>query len=106
MKTYSYGVAFETTIEVPFKALCPISDSPCYYHAILKLHYTSKKVFDYNDVALAVHKYCEEGARSVENMVIFGTNLIRNNLGKDTLDLCVVEVPEQVGHLHVVVSSD
>lgn len=103
MKTFVRNAKLETRIEVPFKALCPIPDPPRYYHAVLILRYTSCKVFDYNEVAARIHSFCASASRSVEDVVFFGMSLILGHLG-DVFALCKVEVPQQEGHLHVIVS--
>jgi len=104
LKLFTYKEArLRTTIEIPFKAVCPIPDPPRYYHATLTLSYSSHRVFDYDEVASVIHSYCKEANRSVEDVVRFAMSLIRNFLG-DVASFCTVDVPQQEGHLHVTVT--
>ena len=118
MMTFKRDCVIETMIEVPFKAMCPIPEPYRPYHGIVRLRYYGNHVLDFNEVAGEVLSYCgtpsQEGgigwaAKSVEDIAEHVVQLVKEAISKldsNVIVTCEVEIPQQEGHLHVVVSVD
>lgn len=107
LRTFLQIHQFETMIEMPFKAICPIPTPPRMYYGKVRLRYHANVTLDFNEVYEDLKMFCDTGNRSAEDLVEWGIKLVETYVGGSVrvLVVCEVDIPEQQGHLHVTLQA-
>ena len=103
MKLIDVKRKVSTDICMSFKATCPIPEEPRMYYGEATLRYSSRRVFDFNDVADILESFVSKGDRSVEDVALFLLHTTEVHIPKAERIGVQVCIPEQSKHLKVTV---